>query len=255
MEEYRYDQADNLIEKRNGKGETLLTFEIGPGNLKKVRRLASGENHYFEYDRRGRYLRVATDDLEVRFAYDSHRNRTQDLRDGRGVRHRFEGKQLVETTFLDAFSTRYRHEPGGALTIRDPGGMEHQVRLLEHGLVVRTLSNGTTEVSQFDGDGGCLLKVSSHPRSGSPAWGRSYVYSAGGDLLRAEDSASGDTHYTYDAAHRLVVGRLPGGQQQVFVYDAADNLLRQPGLERVELRDGQSAGLRQWRSVRVQRPE
>ena len=50
-EEYKHDQADNLVEKRSGNGEVLLSFKIGPGNLKTVRRLASGENHHFEYDR------------------------------------------------------------------------------------------------------------------------------------------------------------------------------------------------------------
>ena len=108
MEEYFYDLADNLVEKRNGKGEQLLSFEIGLGNLKKVRRLASGENHSFAYDPKGRLLKAATDDFEVLFAYDGHGNRVQELRDGRGVQHRFHGNAVVETTVLGKFTTRYR---------------------------------------------------------------------------------------------------------------------------------------------------
>src|SRR5262249_54770117 len=76
------------------------------------------------------------------------------------------------------------------------------------------------------------------PRSGSGPWGRSYFYSGEGDLLKVEDSIHGPTRYTYDAAHRLVGARFPDGAEQVFDHDAAGNLLRQPGLEGVVLRDG-----------------
>jgi YD repeat-containing protein len=41
-----------------------------------------------------------------------------------------------------------------------------------------------------------------------------------------------------DAAHRLIGARLPDGKEQVFSYDPAGNLVRQPGLEGVALRDG-----------------
>src|SRR5262249_26935382 len=155
------DRAGNLIEKRNGKGEVLLSLEVGPGNLKTVRRLASGETHYFEYDQRGRRLRVATDDLEVRFAYDAYGHCVEGLRDGRGVRHRFDRHRLVETTVFGKFTTCYRHRADGTVVIRDPGGREHRLSLLGHGLVLRTLSNGSSEVSQFDAHGRCLMKVSS----------------------------------------------------------------------------------------------
>src|SRR5262245_36954863 len=36
-EEYRYDEGDNYIEKLDGKGQTLLRFEIGP-NRKRIAR-------------------------------------------------------------------------------------------------------------------------------------------------------------------------------------------------------------------------
>ena len=159
MEEYRNDQGDNLVEKLNGKGETLLSFEIGPGNLKTVRRLASGENHYFEYDERGRFVRVATDDMEVRFAYDGFGNRIEDLRDGQGVRHRFSGRRLAETTVFDRYTTRYQYQPDGTVVIQDPGGRTHRVSVLERGLIVRHLSNDTSEVAGFDADGRCLMKI------------------------------------------------------------------------------------------------
>src|SRR5207249_2485175 len=39
-ERYRYDTADNLVEKTDGAGRPLLTFELAPGNLKAARQLA-----------------------------------------------------------------------------------------------------------------------------------------------------------------------------------------------------------------------
>jgi YD repeat-containing protein len=84
-EQYRYDQADNLIEKVKGNGAPLLSFKIGPGNLKTVRHLASGGKHTFAHDEQGRPVRVATDDLEVLFKYDVWGHRTEEKRDGAGV--------------------------------------------------------------------------------------------------------------------------------------------------------------------------
>src|SRR5262249_39331770 len=145
-ESYGYDLADNLVEKRDGGGRPLLTFEIGPANHKSVRRLSSGENHYFDYDERGRFLRAATDDLEVLFAYDAVGHRVKDARDGRGVLHRYQGERLVETAVLGRFVTRYRREPDGTLVIRDAGGAEHRLRVLPHGLFELALSNGASEL-------------------------------------------------------------------------------------------------------------
>src|SRR5262249_2420325 len=69
-ERYRYDAADNLIEKTAGDGRALLRSDVRAPNLPAVRRLASGENHYFAYDERGRFTRAATDEFAVEFAYD-----------------------------------------------------------------------------------------------------------------------------------------------------------------------------------------
>ena len=66
-EEYRYDAADNLILKLDGNGEPLLTFEAGAHNLHLVRRLTSGENHYFAYNKAGRFTKAATDEVRGKF--------------------------------------------------------------------------------------------------------------------------------------------------------------------------------------------
>lgn len=234
-EEYRYDQADNLIEKLDGAGRTLLTFAIGKANLKTRRRLASGETHSFEYDDDGRYIRAACDDISVTFAYDNVGNRTADLRNGQGVSHIFEGRALVQSTILGRFTTRYAMREDGAVIIIDPTGGQHQVRVLQAGLVRRTMSNGVSEVAQYDSEGRCLVKWLSGP-AGTSA--RQYRYYPEGDLLAVEDSQNGTTRYSYDAAHRLTARTTPGGDLQPFRYDAADNLLEKPGLSGVTLREG-----------------
>jgi YD repeat-containing protein len=114
-EEYVRDEADNLTEKRDGSGRTILRFEIGPGNLKSVRRLASGENHYFEYDDSARMTRAATDAHETLFEYRFGRRPISDLRDGRGVRHEFERLGRAHIVTLNRFETRYARVGGGLL--------------------------------------------------------------------------------------------------------------------------------------------
>ena len=141
IEEYKYDNSNNLVQKLNGRGEVLLSFEIGPGNLKKTRRLASGEKHEFKYDERGRLVETTTDEFAVQFAYDAVGNRIEDLRDGRGVRRRFEMRKLVETKIFEKYTTRYQHRQDGALIIQDPGGGIHRIRRRGCGLIERSLSN------------------------------------------------------------------------------------------------------------------
>src|SRR6185369_8183938 len=59
-EKYRRDAAGNLVEKRDSAGRTLVTWEIGPGNLAKARVLGSGETHAFTRDAKGRVIAAET---------------------------------------------------------------------------------------------------------------------------------------------------------------------------------------------------
>jgi len=237
-ERYGYDPANNLVEKRDGQGNLLLSIEIGPGNLKTARRLASGENHYFKYDERGRYVEVSTDEFANGFAYDDVGNRVLDQRDGRGVAHRFDGLHLSETVVLDRFVVRYEHGAGGKLTLIDPGGARHVIAPEGEGGIRKTLSNHRVERVRYDADGRCLEKLLVGGRSGDADWRRSYAYSLEGDLLSVRDSQGGETRYAYDPAHRI--GRLtqPDGRTLEFRFDPAGNLIEQPGLSGVSVGDG-----------------
>ena len=117
-ERYRYDLADNLIEKTDGHGRTLLAFEIAPGNLDAIRRLSSGENHYFDYDKRGRMVRAATDELEATFAYDGFGRQLADKRDGLGVEREFVTSGLVKTTYLSKFAVHSQRAADRPVTFK-----------------------------------------------------------------------------------------------------------------------------------------
>ncbi|MDZ4779718.1 MAG: RHS repeat-associated core domain-containing protein [Planctomycetia bacterium] len=173
---------------------------------------------------------AATDDFEVRFAYDGLNHQIVDKRDGLGIEHRYSDDHLVETNVFDAFQTTYRRMPDGVLVIRDPSGAEHRLAVLDGGLVVRTMFNGSTEVTQHDSFGRCLVKSLRSGESGARNWYRVYEYSGEGDLVSATDSRTGTIAFEYDKAHRLVSAIAASGQPQRFDYDRADNLLRQPGL-------------------------
>ena len=240
-EQYRYDNADNLIEKLDGKGQPLLSIEIGPGNLRKSKRLASGQTHTYEYDENGRLLRAATDASEVLLDYDQFGNRIKDERNGLGVTHRFvRGNDLLETTSLKRYTVAYRQLGKGKLSIADPRGVTHSVEALGSGLVLRRLGCGSSEMAQFDESGRCLLRATLRRRA--DLWLRKYSYSGEGDLLAVEDNVRGTVRYRCDAAHRLIGAELPGEQMQRFEYDDAGSLLRQPGLDRIVLKDGNRLG-------------
>ena len=187
-EEYIRDATDNLVEKRDGSGQTILSFEIGPGNLPSVRRLASGESHQFEYDDSARLTRAATDRYETQFAYGLGRRPIADVRDGIGVRHGGYGRRRT-CAVLARFEIVYVRG-GGALTVTDPTGAQHRISAQHDGTVTLDLSNGTREVRRYDPRGRCLSKTRSRRDVPWP-WVREYFYSAEGDLLAAHDSLAG----------------------------------------------------------------
>ena len=234
-ESYTRDACGNLIAKHAGDGRELLRFEIRHGNLPASRVLASGDVHRFEYDASGRIRSATTLRDRLEFAYDSLGNRTRDQRNGLGVTHRHQGfRRPVETCLLERFIVRYSWQ-GHVLTITDPGGRAHTIHFLGHGLVQHHFSNGTHESAQYDGQGRCQFKQARFATG--PVWTRRYHWSGEGTLLKSEDNLYGDQEFEYDAAHRLRQ-RTVQGRTESYLIDAADNLLSQPGLESVQLTQG-----------------
>ena len=237
-ESYSYDEADNLVEKFDRHGNCLLRIDRDSSGLPKLWQMKTGLNHSLEFEEeQGRIARTATNDCEIEFAYDHFGNRIEDKKNGLGVEHSFRGIQLLKTQVLERFSIRYEHDPiSKIVTITDPSGGQHQVHPMDNGIVRRTMSNGSSEVSQFDSDGRCLFKSTSQP-NGNP-WLREYHYNAEGHLIETHDNRHGVSRYTYDASHRLVAATSPNHEPRAFSYDAAGNLLAKPGLNKVSYSNG-----------------
>jgi RHS repeat-associated protein len=235
-ETYARDAFGNLTAKYAGDGRELLKFEIGPGNLRTKRILASGDEHLFEYDQSGRYLVAATKKDSVQFDYDDAGNQVLEKRNGQGIVHRFRGRfKLSESLLFERFAARYEWLAGSTLVLRDPAGKSQKIRFLPHGIVERRFSNGSQEIAQYDGLGRCQLK--SVERSDGRIWNRHYHWSGEGELRQIQDRPYGDTHCEYDPAHRLV-RRVANGRVEEYGFDQAGNLIRQPGLDDVTLQEG-----------------
>ncbi len=239
-ESYVYDAADNVVEKRGARGQPLVRYAIGPGNLDVGLGLASGGTQSLKRDERGRIVEAKAGSHTCTFAYDADGLRIADQRDGLGVEHEIVAGELVETTALGRFATAYELDleasPGPARVVRDPTGREHRIATPHPGLVERSLAGGLTELAQYDLDGRCLAKIAL--RAGAEAsWTRRFRYSGEGDLVEREDGERGTTVYEHDAAHRLQKARLPDGSEQRYRYDDGDNLLEAPGLS-ATYRDG-----------------
>ena len=237
VERYRRDPAGNIVEKADGSGRTLVRYEVGPGNLTKVRTLASGEKHVFEHNGNGRIIMAETPAGKATMAYDEEGHLVADQRDGRGVAHEFDFQQLVTTNYFDRFKVSYRSFDNGDLRVEDPTGGQHRFQIGATGLVVKRLANGARELCQFDIEGRCRRKAVVRDSRDAP-WMRNYAYSDAGDLLGVADSREGTTTYRFDAAHRLIEEAPPAGPPRRFEHDVAGNLVRQPGLTGVAVGEG-----------------
>jgi RHS repeat-associated protein len=233
---YRYDEADNLIEKLDGNGRRLLVCDPGFGRLDRIRRFADGEVCQYEYNKRGRITKAQTCRDSVVLDYDEEGKSTKDERDGLGVENDFAYGDLISTTVFGKFITRYRRRYDDPLVITDPTGRIHTFYFSQDGLLLKNLANGTSELAQYDAQGRCLRKVVSSADGAQHS--KSYRYSAAGDLLQVEDSRRGKIEYHCDAAHRLKASVREDGQTERYAHDKAGNLILQPGLDGVQIGAG-----------------
>jgi RHS repeat-associated protein len=233
---YRYDEADNLVEKLDGEGRRLLVCDPGFGGLDRVHRFADEEVYQFEYNKRGQIIRAQNRRDRMRFDYDDEGRMIKDIRNGLGVEHEFVGNRLISTTILGKFVIDYKKRYDGNLIITDPTGHTHTFYFSENGLILKELANGTRELIQYDSDGRCLRKVVS--ASDGKQQNRTYRYNTSGDLLRVEDSQCGAVKYHYDAAHRLKIAEREDGRTELYAHDKAGNLVLQPGLDSVRIGTG-----------------
>ncbi|HKX63506.1 MAG TPA: RHS repeat-associated core domain-containing protein, partial [Verrucomicrobiae bacterium] len=237
-DEYRWDLADQLVEKLDGEGKSLIRFEVGPNGLPVRRILASGEIHQLKYDEHGRLVAAATDKSKTTIRYTPNGRRCEDKRGGKGTQHRYVEDRVVETAVLGSYKTRFAYPQPGVIQITDPAGGVHVITFSKAGIVQRSLSNGTQEIVRFNAEGLCVAKVAVRPTAPSSAWSRAYHYGPGQRLLEIKDSQNGSTQFAYDAAGRLVEEKLPDNTRRAITYDPAGNILAKHGLEQAAVGPG-----------------
>lgn len=241
-EEYVYDDGDHFVEKLDGDGSVLFRNEPHANHRVGKRVLASGGMHVFDYDPRGRVTEASTEAHEVRLGYDAFGRCVHDVRDGQGVQYRHvhdEGRTRRVRHVLGRFVTVEESHGPHHVTLTSPASGRTTLQWDDSGMLVRTTTAGTLELSQYDHEGRLENQLICQPVDGSwQALSLRYQYTPEGDLVRIVDSARGTTVYEVDAAHRLVGELTPDGQRLVYELDAAGNVLAKPGLHRAELHAG-----------------
>lgn len=241
---YEYDDQDHFTAKYHGDGQLLFrNVEFHANHLVSRRALEIGGEHHFDYDPSGRIIEASTERDEVKMAHTYEGRRAFDLCNGEGVR-RWLGEHTERIEVLGRFSWRLV-ERSDVIQLWSPVGGLTQIEQDWDGIVLRSCVSGTREWLQYDQDGRLLGRLSTqrdvNPDAHHLGWGVKYTYSPEGDLLSRFDSGRGTSHYEVDAAHRLIAEIDPGGQRSTFVHDAADNLVHQPGLSRLEIGQGNLA--------------
>jgi RHS repeat-associated protein len=230
-DEYVYDDGDHFVEKRDGVGRSLFVNEIHENHLVRTRKLASGGEHRYDYDDRGRITEASTEAHDVRLAYGHGRQPLMDVRDGRGVNHHREGATAWVTEILERFRSRRESSERG-FVMMDPAGRATSIIDDRRGSVRRYCSNGTVEILQYDEAGRLESRFThrSDDAGRTKAQSTSYMYSGEGDLLGVADSARGTTRYEVDEAHRLRAEIGPHDERREYLQDPAGNVYAKPGL-------------------------
>ncbi len=238
-ESYEWDGGDRLVRKRDGEGALLFENVHDPiTSFVAQRRLASGGEHRFRYDRAGRIVEASTDRHEVLLPHDTH-GRTGDLCDGVGVRHSTTPMRERVSRVLDRFELRasaYGHETTQLVA---PNGSQTYLTTDASGLVLRRCANGTQELSQYDDRGRLEARMLWQGTGGAVrGWTARYEWSHEGELSRIADSMRGTTTYRYDDGHRLVAETTPNGTRLELELDRADALRFKHDVGRLELATG-----------------
>nr|WP_255216697.1 RHS repeat-associated core domain-containing protein [Pseudenhygromyxa sp. WMMC2535] len=235
---YEYDVGGHMIAKYDGADALVFrNAAFHDNHLVARRELASGGEHRFDYDARGRMTEVSTERHAVTRTFSPIGERLLDLRDGEGL-ERWVDDHGERVRILDRFEWTLRWARDGALELRVPSkAAVSRLRYASDGVVLIERANQTREWQQYDHEGRLegVMTCRANARGETFGWGRRYAYSGEGDLLAIQDSVRGSTRYEVDAAHRLVAEARPDGAREAFVHDAANNLVHKRGLSRLAI--------------------
>ncbi len=234
-----HDANDAIVGLAGPNGAPLLTITANESGLPTEVVLASGETYRYEYDTHGRPGRASSSRHEVTLRY-LRELRCADCRDGKGIEHDYESwLGIRRTTYFGRFTVDYTYGRGPGVFIRTPDGRTHHLHTDPDGVIVRTNANGTSEATVFDSEQRLCTRVcwdTDYPFAG-PRWSERYHYSGAGELDHWTDSRLGPSEFEYDADHRLICARGAYGARR-YEYDAAGNLVSQPGAEYADYAEG-----------------
>lgn len=236
LESYALDSGDRIIERKDASDRALLSLRYDAHSRVESITLADGGSFKLDYDDTGKPTEASTQEHEVLIERDGWGRVVGDTVDGEGVRKRHIGGR-TDAVWFDRFLWRRDRIDAGKWRFLDPAGGVHHLTVDHDGLIIREHDSGLTVVARFHPTGRCEGTFAYRQKSsgGFFRWGVRYRYSPHGDLLEVADSARGTTRFTPDAAHRLVAEDGPAGAFD-YELDPAGNLLRAPGLDRVQVR-------------------
>lgn len=249
--QYGYDDSGRRAWQLNGEGDRADYSYDEAGRISSIE-YSDEVVEQFEYDVMGRL--VAADNGEVGVTLvrndagwvvterQSHADETHEV----WLRHDTMG-HVVEMGTTGGLSAAFERDAYGLVraveldrdlrvtTERDQLGRER----------ARVLPSGARIESSYDAAGRLLRRALQGPeriasrgepsRVGARAVGahQAYQYGPGGDVLSANDSASGTTRFEYDPAGRVMSVIPEHARGRLFAYDADDNHYEQDGGERV----------------------
>ncbi len=124
-------------------------MEIGANGVQCRRELASGDVHTYAYDAFGNITGASTAKATVKIPH-TLGQRVGDIRNGRGIAHRWRGGVVAETTYFGRFIVTYEALAPGDTLIHLPAGKPIRMQRTKDDSVLRCLGNGTNELSRFD---------------------------------------------------------------------------------------------------------
>jgi len=230
---YRRGVDGAILEESDGDGVWLVRHQTNRLGLHTQTELQSGERYTYAYDRLGNFTEASSSRHQVKRGFLSRRL-IEELRDGRGIAHRFDDDGVTESVVFGRFRVTYVNAPGGVRVVTPDGGEHHFWRDAE-GVYCRQNQNGTGEALAFDAQDRLVSRACFRSSADGVAttWVSRYRYDAEGLLCEVLDSELGRASFEYDADQRLVSQRGPGALRFDYAYDLANNLSLTPAHGRV----------------------
>ena len=172
----------------------------------------------------------------VKFAYDADGLLLTEVQGEQATRHQYDALGRRIRRVDSARSERFEYGPAGLTGLTDGTGGSHRFAHDGFGRRVEWHRPGGTAFTQRWDTLGRLEAEALHLPGGVPALERTLTWSEDDTLTAIAERDGGRDggrdsrqQYAYDDAGRLIEARTDGGPPRQYQFDAADNLLAEPG--------------------------